>query len=526
MKKLLALMLVLMMALAGISLASAENAPKATVESTIFGTAFVDGFSTLKAYTDKDLTVPGEPVTYTGEAVISIAFEDGTAVDDAKIDLSGAKVAIVDGDAYYADDFILNATAVNSEVKNGQIVYALNTGDVEWNQYGYPVAEGGLEWSAIGGNGNGEYALNLEISGIRYDGQELAPATFRANYYIYGREFTAKASPRNPAGSVWGAGGYDNIVIPEPAEAPLAEAVTAGTEPVFTWVGEGDQPILCDLNTDNFYITWPEGVDASKLTDADVTLTLKSAYGDERVLIPNTGVTTFEQNGLSIPNGEYSVYASENTTQISVNLVLWAAAPVYDKLTISVNGDNAAEATFDVASVYTHMVQTGGGLDIQGKTVTVVCVYGIENIESLTASDVFDDVTYRYTYREGQGPQAQEKLFLVDDGNGGYTVTENKEEATVYPAEGVNVQLLGHNIFTTNDAQSVDVEYNGETYTFTRAFSYGNAAGSALKNPKGSAMKAAPGYVLTEKGSWDDHQRWGWLHFNNVGWLAPVEEAK
>ena len=39
-------------------------------------------------------------------------------------------------------------------------------------------------------------------------------------------------------------------------------------------------------------------------------------------------------------------------------------------------------------------------------------------------------------------------------------------------------------------------------------------------------MKAAPGYVLTANGRWDDHQRWGWLHFNNVGWLASVEEAK
>ena len=44
MKKLLALILVLMMALASVSLAAAENAPKVTVESTIFGTAFVDGF--------------------------------------------------------------------------------------------------------------------------------------------------------------------------------------------------------------------------------------------------------------------------------------------------------------------------------------------------------------------------------------------------------------------------------------------------------------------------------------------------
>ena len=527
MRKLLALLLAALLAISCAVLALAEEtAPIVTVESSIFGTANTENFSTLKAYTDKELSVPGQPVAYTGEAVIKVAFADGTPADDAKIDLGDAKVAIVDGDAYFAEDFILNASSLDGEVKDGQIVYTLDTGDVEWNQYGYPVAEGGLEWSAIGGNGNGEYALNFEVSGIKYDGQELAPATFRANYYIFGREFTAKASPRNPAGSVWGAGGYDNIVIPEAAQAELTETVTVDAEPVFTWIGAGDQPILCDDQTDNFYISWPAGVDASGLTDADVTLTLKSAYGDERVLVPNTGVITFEQNGLSIPNGEYTVYASENTTQISVNLQLWAAAPVYTQLAIQVNGEKPAEMTYDVVSVYTHMVQTGGGLDLQGKTVTVVSIYGIDGIENLTASDVFNEVTYRYTYREGQGPQAKEKYFLVDDGNGGFTVTENKEEATVYPSEASNVQLLGHNIFTTDAVGTVEVEYNGETLTFSRAMSYGNAAGSGLKNPNENGLKAAPGYVLTQKGSYDDHQRWGWLHFNNIGWLAPVEEAK
>ena len=136
MKKLLALLLVLAMTLAGISLTAAENVPKVTVESTIFGTAFVDGFSTLKAYTDKDLTVPGQMVTYTGEAVITVAFADGTPVDDARIDLSDARVTIVDGDAYYAEDFILNATTLDGESKNGQIVYTLSADDVAWNQYG------------------------------------------------------------------------------------------------------------------------------------------------------------------------------------------------------------------------------------------------------------------------------------------------------------------------------------------------------------------------------------------------------
>lgn len=526
MKKLLSLCIAIL-AIFSLSFALAEEGvPVVTVESTIYGTADTEGFSTLKAYTDKDLTVPGQMVTYTGEAVITVAFADGMPVDDARIDLSDARVTIVDGDAYYAEDFILNATTLDGESKNGQIVYTLSADDVAWNQYGYPVAEGGLEWSAIGGNGNGEYALNFEVSGIRYDGLELAPAGFRVNYYIYGREFTAKASPRNPAGSVWGAGGYDNIVIPEAAEVSLEEAVPVESEPVFTWVGTGAQPILCDDETDNFYISWPAGVDASGLSDADVTLTLRSAYGDERVLVPTTGVTTFEQNGISIPNGEYTVYAGENITQISVNLQLWAAAPVYTQLTIQVNGKPAAEATFDVASVYTHMVQTGGGLDLEGKTVTVVSIYGIEDTQNLTVSDVFGDVTYRYTYREGQGPQAKEKYFLVDDGNGGFTVTENKEEATQYPSPSSNVQLLGHNLFTTDAAGTVEVEYGGETYTFSRSMSYGNAVGSGLKNPNESGLKAAPGYVLTANGRWDDHQRWGWLHFNGVGWLAPVEEAK
>ena len=85
MKKLLAMILAMLLAVGCISLATAENAPKVTVKSTIFGTAFTDGFSTLKAFTDKELTVPGEPVSYTGEAVISITFDDGTAADDTKI---------------------------------------------------------------------------------------------------------------------------------------------------------------------------------------------------------------------------------------------------------------------------------------------------------------------------------------------------------------------------------------------------------------------------------------------------------
>jgi hypothetical protein len=37
-------------------------------------------------------------------------------------------------------------------------------------------------------------------------------------------------------------------------------------------------------------------------------------------------------------------------------------------------------------------------------------------------------------------------------------------------------------------------------------------------------MEAAPGYVMTAKGSYDDHQRSAWLYFNNTGWKQETTE--
>jgi hypothetical protein len=257
------------------------------IESTIFGTADTEGFSTLKAYTDEDLTVEGQKVTYTGEAVLDLGA-------DADVDISEAYVTLDAGDGYYLDDFIFNG-GNNLTVEDGKVVFTLNTGDLEWNNYGYEVGEGGNEWSCIGGNGNGEYVFNLSMHGVKVNGEELDAMPFRANVYIYGREFSSQSSPSNPNGSTWGAGGYDDIVLPEAVSEELTEEVTVGEEPVWTWVGNGDYdlPVFCDYDTDNFYISWPEGVDASALTDGDVTITLHTQYGDDYVLTANTGETTF-----------------------------------------------------------------------------------------------------------------------------------------------------------------------------------------------------------------------------------------
>jgi hypothetical protein len=167
------------------------------------------------------------------------------------------------------------------------------------------------------------------------------------------------------------------------------------------------------------------------------------------------------------------------------------------------------------------MVQAGGGLDLEN-TVTTVNVYGIGNIEDLSIDDVYAPVTYYYVYSEGEGHQAQELYYLVDNGDGTFTVTDNKDEATVYDSEETNAQLLGHNIFTTNNSGTVDEEYEGTTYTFKRKFNYGNAAASNLL--VSDSMEAAPGYVMTAKGSYDDHQRSAWLYFNNTGWKQEATE--
>ena len=149
----------------------------------------------------------------------------------------------------------------------------------------------------------------------------------------------------------------------------------AGAEngPVWTWIGadyEG-KPVLCDTKQDDFYVTWPEGVDASALTASDAAVTLYSQYGDELRLTPDS---------------DYYVYSKGTETQIAVPYVQMAFTPVYTNMVITVNreavsgADGAAEEAFtqsyDIASVYVYQVQHGG-LNPNG-AVLVYQFYGFE----------------------------------------------------------------------------------------------------------------------------------------------------
>ena len=114
---------------AGLSV-SCWGAPELTVKSDILGMADTGNKTTLKVdliYThgpgdinlyhydeegkrviyedEENIVVPLEPVSYSGSAVFTLEGE----VDDARIDSSHARVRLLDGNSYSADEFILKA---------------------------------------------------------------------------------------------------------------------------------------------------------------------------------------------------------------------------------------------------------------------------------------------------------------------------------------------------------------------------------------------------------------------------------
>jgi hypothetical protein len=421
-KKLAALSLALVMAVSCASVTAfavpADGDGPAVVANTIRGEANTDNFSTLKAYIDSDLTVPGNPVQYTGSATIQ---------GDGKLDASQATITVTEGDGYFPYQLSFNGSAAANLTENadGSLSFEMHTGDLTWNNFGYPVQEGGSEWSGQGGDLNGQYHIRLKVSGLTSDGKAVDDVIVPVYIYIYGREFSDMASPQNPGSSMWGVGSLGEATLPYAGQAEQSENAVAldNNSNGLTWAwdiaSEGEDAgygvadtvgeiLLCDLATDNLYITWPQGVEAQP-TAEDVTITLTSEYGETEVLTPGgeERVTIDREypansgNHLQIPGGDYEVYNSESGTQISINYVHWLVYPVFSKMTIDidVNGTVYSE-TFDVDSSYVYSVQTGGGLDLD-KTVTVQNIYGIANIDQLETSDLY---TASYSYYASSQP--------------------------------------------------------------------------------------------------------------------------
>ena len=502
-----------------------------TVDSAIYGEAYTKGYTTLKAEEDGKIEY-GED----SQAVISLVFEDGTPVDDSKIDASEAKVTLMDGDGYYTYDYQMNADTLEGSFENGALIYRWDSDSIVYDNGDYPVDNGGLEWSAQGGNGSGRYVFNLELSGLRYDGEELDPVDFRTKIYIYGREMSSRNSPMGAEETRWGVGMFSNLVLPIAEEKPLEEKPQVGDEPVLTWVGadSAGKPILCDYSTDDFYISWPEGTDASSVSDSDVTITLHSQYGDEKVLKPSTNVKTDPADDAFLPDGDYNVYSSEDTTQISLNFIYWAYAPVYNTMTIEVSGDCEASFTQDVGSVYQYSVQMGGGLDYD-KTVTCASLFGLADIEDYTTEDLIkNELTYSFVFRdpENNGMGAP-TLLLIDNGDGTYSFAQEergaaKPEGSEWPTDG-DVRKLGHTFFWTNHEEEKKVvidtddeyfsKFNGQEVSFEKSYNYG--MGPIGQIDSSIHFQVAEGYVQTAM-MYADHMNWPWLSFieeENAGWV-------
>lgn len=263
---------------------------------------------------------------------------------------------IAPGDGYLPEELSLSKTSLDGSWSSGKLTYALEANDLSWNMDGYPLADenSGREWSCFGGDGNGCYTFNFRVRGLLYDGSEIPAQTFPVQVYIWERDATDMAQKYNS--------------IPQITAAEAASGIAPTSETQWSWIGDEDKPCLCDQIVDNFYAVWPEGSDASGISQTDVSVTLYSQYGDIKKL----------------GTDDYTVFSSAEETQIAVTYVHWPMTPVYAALQIDIAWTSfEASHTFDITSVYVNEVQQGKGGVTQDGTVTAWSFYGLGEIDDV-----------------------------------------------------------------------------------------------------------------------------------------------
>ncbi len=455
-------------------------------------------------YEDQSIEVELDPVAYTGSAEITI---EG-AEDDSLIDSSNASVHLVDGNGYYADEYILNADSLDGTWENGTYTYTLSENDLEFNTWDYDTStdyNSDREWSFMAGDGNGVYRFTFEVTGITYDGEELPAVQFPVTVYIYGRSAADQAYSTE----------YVENTVDESYRSELAQT----DEVQWDWYTEDetsmeDKPYMNDMYTDYFTVVWPEGSDAADLTADDVTVTLTSAYGDEYVLSEET----------DYGEHEVSVISYEDQTVIAVTYQQWAYTPVFNAMTISVdNGDLSAETTYDISSVRAYMVQTGGGGVTVDHTVTTYNYYGLTNLTEenaynadYTLSVEIDDVTYYYAEdADGNGYLSE---GIAEEGERGISWSAPEDAWIGDATEYNNIALRSNVVFAeTREDNTEDKEVDGETVTFTRNVSVSKDVDSIVAD--GAELES--GYNLADVAitSW-----WSYTDRYQSGWLVQSDE--
>jgi hypothetical protein len=471
--------------------------PKLTVSSDLYGSAYTYGKSTLKEHFGG--VVDFEPSTY---AKLSLSLD---GLRDGAIGSRGATVALTAGDGYYPSEYNLASTTLQNVWKHGTTTYGLGQGDLTIDTGGYPLADpdSGREWSALGGDGQGHYTFDLTVGGITYNGLPVASQSFRVHVYVYGYDYTADAA------GLYGSG------TPVTADiAPLADKVASsprpGRVPVWTWVGDGSKPDLVDAAADDFYVTWPRGVDASRLSSSDVRVTLHSARGDSLVLDPAT---------------DYEVVRSAaGETQIALTYQNWAFEPVYSTMTVQVSGKHvrgakvsasSLSASYDVSSVYAYEAQQGGGGKTVDGTVTAYSFYGLTGLTSWKQLMAPATYTLKATVDGAT-------TYYAEDSSGHGSLVDTAAAARSYDGSGAtdrNQQLIGNTLYiTTRLDQEVTKTVGGRSVTFTKAY-----AGGGLLSPATAdrSLTAAPGYTVAwGTTNWITHEKWAWQSSIATGWTG------
>jgi len=469
--------LAVMLLLVGCSRNPSENFDiSLNIESHINGSAYTHAKSTLKSEF-------GEDVKYENEAIISLVSENGE-IDDRKIDASDVKIKITDGDGYYADQLLYVGEGLINSWSNGKTTFTLNEGDIVWNQFGYTVDNGGQEWSAIGGDGQGWYGINLAVEGLKYDGKEVEASNIYANVQIFGYDYTSDALELMPQ-AVSDVKNYF-----ESYEEKTGKDLEINNQPVVVWVGEGEKPILCDDLADDIYIGWPKQTTV-ETNDVQITLTAKS--GSELILTPGQ---------------DYEVITHGNQTQIGLNFKYWAYAPVYNKMKIDVLNGTVSEE-MDIASVYVNGIQSGGGQDRDGTVVTMT-FYGLKEADSL------DQYVLPFSYILSYTEDGRTR-YVVENEDGSCTLTEDQTAATKYDAsmEDLDVQLHEHTVYyTERSLLTLDKEIDGKMMTLNKEYQYG------FVFPKDMA-DVEDGYI---SGPAMINHKWAWYPGIEKGWKElPIE---
>lgn len=507
--------------------------PVLTVESNILGLADTSNKSTLKQTLVKEsgpgdtniyyydaqgnrqiyedqlepgFSKDGDKLHYQGEATLSVD-------PHSKVDSSQAEIKLIDGNGYYADELILSnrvqTILQKATWENGKTSFQFEANDLTWNNWDYYGDEGpidpnsGREWSMMGGDGNGVYYFNLEVTGLVVDGQEVEPTKIPVAVYIYGRSCT------------------DLALSTKFVENTVDEKYTSNTAQTneVQWVWETDnqdakndqKPYMNDTYTDYFTIVWPKDIDASKITAEDVKVTLRSQYDDEYVLSEET----------SYGEHEYAVITRGNETVVAITYQQWSYIPVYNTMEIAVDdGDNLkANKTYDISSVTAYVVQTGGGGTTVDHTVTCYNYYGINKAvvnDYYTLSVVKDGTTYFYA-KDANG-NAELVAGTVTGSGWAQTITP-PENVVKFPASKYWHNATYRNVAfvetrMSEDVPSTQVEtVDGEEIEFIINKNF-NRSISDMVNDKNSGVTLLDGYNLNGCSA----DKWAWTFRYQSGW--------